>query len=77
MSTMKTPCTKHTLNLYLYTRYAPPSAIAKPIKMTQTAAHADFTSVAVLPAQIIQTTSKNYASCPQVYRHKEYTIGGQ
>lgn len=40
-----------TLNLYLYTRYAPPAATASPIIMTQTAVHADLTSVAAfLPA---------------------------
>ena len=32
---------KLTLNLYLYTRYAPPAAIARPIKITQTAVQAD------------------------------------
>lgn len=40
---------KLTLNLYLYTRYAPPPAIANPIKIAQTAAHADLTSLALLP----------------------------
>lgn len=34
----------------MYTIYAPPAAIAKPINMTQTAVHADFPSVAVVPA---------------------------
>ena len=42
---------KHTLSLYLYTRYAPQVAIANPRKMTQTAVQADLTSVALLPAQ--------------------------
>lgn len=41
---------KLTRNLYLYTRYAPPPAIAKPIKITHTAAHADFPPLAALPA---------------------------
>lgn len=41
---------KLTLNLYLYTRYAPPAAIAKPIKITQTAVQADLPVLDALPA---------------------------
>lgn len=42
---------KHTLSLYLYTRYAPQVAIANPRNMIQTAVQEDLTSVALLPAQ--------------------------
>nr|GMC78461.1 hypothetical protein Iba_chr04aCG2010 [Ipomoea batatas]GMC89581.1 hypothetical protein Iba_chr04fCG0220 [Ipomoea batatas] len=35
----------YDLNLYLYTRYAPPAATASPKIMTKTAVHADLTSV--------------------------------
>lgn len=63
---------KLTRNRYLYTRYAPPEAIAKPIKITHTAAHADdFDPPEVLPADIKDSTSKQVLA---VYIFKTFIL---
>lgn len=60
-----------TRNRYLYTRYAPPEAIAKPIKITHTAAHADdFDPSEVLPADTMYSTSKQVLA---VYIYRTHT----
>ena len=58
----------------MYTRYAPPPAIAKPINMTQTAAQADFVSLALLAADDQKGIYTSTIVCSQLLSVKIWFI---